>query len=69
MARAGFDPRQAVPLWQNMMGEEDNEPAELMSTHPSSEKRIDSLISQWGETLPMYNEALTEGQVPNCIQP
>jgi hypothetical protein len=40
-----------------------------MSTHPSNEKRIDSLISQWGETLPMYNEALTEGNVPNCIPP
>ena len=52
MALAGFDPRQAVPLWQNMMDEAGNEPAEFMSTHPSSEKRIDSLISQWGETLP-----------------
>lgn len=69
MARAGFDPRQAVPLWQNMMDEAGDEPAEFMSTHPSSEKRIDSLISQWGETLPMYNEALSEGHNPNCQQP
>ena len=69
MALAGFDPRQAVPLWQNMMGEAGSEPAELMSTHPSSEKRIDSLISQWGETLPLYNEALSEGRDPNCKKP
>ena len=69
MARAGFDPRQAVPLWQNMMDEAGSEPAEFMSTHPSSEKRIDSLISQWGETLPLYNDALSAGRDPNCKQP
>jgi len=69
MAQAGFDPRQAVPLWQNMMNEAGKEPAEFMSTHPSSEKRIDSLISQWGTTLPMYNEALEHGRDPNCIAP
>ena len=69
MARAGFDPRQAVPLWQNMMNEAGKEPAEFMSTHPSSEKRIDALISQWGDTLPLYNEALSAGRDPNCIKP
>jgi predicted Zn-dependent protease len=70
MARAGFDPRQAVPLWQNMEEEAGgNKPAEFMSTHPSSEKRIDSLISQWGEALPLYNDALEEGRNPNCIEP
>jgi predicted Zn-dependent protease len=69
MAKAGFDPRQAVPLWQNMMNEAGKEPAEFMSTHPSSEKRIDSLVSQWSATLPLYNEALTQGRDPNCIEP
>ena len=44
---SGFDPRQSVPLWQNMLGESDNAPSEFLSTHPSGEKRIDSLISQW----------------------
>jgi predicted Zn-dependent protease len=70
MARAGFDPRQAVPLWQNM--EEaagGNAPAEFMSTHPSSDKRIEDLISEWSETLPLYNEALEQGRQPDCIQP
>jgi predicted Zn-dependent protease len=69
MARAGFDPRQSVPLWQNMLGESDNAPSEFLSTHPSGEKRIDSLISQWGETLPLYNEALQAGRNPDCRQP
>jgi predicted Zn-dependent protease len=69
MARAGFDPRQAVPLWQNMMDEAGSEPAEFMSTHPSSEKRIDNLISEWGNALPLYNEALEAGRDPNCTEP
>jgi len=47
MARAGFDPRAAVPLWQNMNSQAGEAPAEFVSTHPSSEKRIDSLVSQW----------------------
>ncbi len=70
MARAGFDPRQAVPLWQNM--EETaggNAPAEFMSTHPSSDKRIEDLISEWSKVLPLYNEALEQGRQPDCIQP
>ncbi|MDX1499225.1 MAG: M48 family metallopeptidase [Woeseiaceae bacterium] len=69
MARAGFDPRQAVPLWQNMLKEGDKAPSEFLSTHPSGEKRIDSLISQWSKTLPIYNEALQAGRQPNCIAP
>lgn len=69
MAAAGFDPRQAVPLWQNMMDEAGDAPAEFMSTHPSNEKRIDALVSQWSEALPLYNEALNAGRDPNCIAP
>ena len=69
MARAGFDPRQAVPLWQNMMKESGGAPSEFLSTHPSGEKRIDELISQWGHTLPLYNEALESGKTPDCQPP
>ena len=69
MARAGFDPRQAVPLWQNMLEEGGSAPSEFLSTHPSGEKRIDSLISQWSTTLPLYNDALEAGRQPNCIPP
>ena len=58
MAKAGFDPRQAVPLWQNMTQQAGREePAEFTSTHPSSERRIEDLIGQWQTTLPMYNAA------------
>lgn len=69
MAKAGFDPRAAVPLWQNMTNEAEEAPAEFISTHPSSEKRIDALVSQWIDALPLYNQARQEGRVPNCIPP
>jgi len=69
MAKAGFDPRAAVPLWQNMSDEAGEARAEFISTHPSSDKRIDSLVSQWIEALPLYNQAIQEGRIPNCIPP
>ncbi len=70
MARAGFDPREAVPLWKNMSAQHGgNEPAEFMSTHPSSERRIEQLISEWPKVLPLYNEAVEEGRRANCTPP
>ena len=67
MARAGFDPRESVALWQNMeKATGGNSPAEFMSTHPSSETRIDSLVSQFGKTLVLYNEAKANGRNPSC---
>jgi predicted Zn-dependent protease len=70
MARAGFDPRQSVPLWQNMSEEGGgNEPAEFLSTHPSSSKRIDSLVSEFGTSLALYNEAQAAGRKPDCGPP
>ncbi|NIL95158.1 MAG: M48 family metalloprotease [Woeseiaceae bacterium] len=70
MAKAGFDPRAAVPLWQNMQEEAGGSaPAEFASTHPSSENRIESLISQWIEVLPLYNQAHEEGRIPDCPTP
>jgi predicted Zn-dependent protease len=70
MARAGFDPRQSVPLWQNMAQKAGgDEPAEFLSTHPSSDKRIDNLVSQFGTTLVLYNEAQTNGRKPDCGTP
>ena len=69
MARAGFDPRESVPLWQNMSeDEEGSAAAAFMSTHPSSEKRIEALISEWPKTLPLYNEAQAAGRNPNCTK-
>ena len=66
MARAGFDPRESVPLWQRMDASSDKKPAEFMSTHPSSETHIENLIIEWQKTLPLYNAAQLEGRDPDC---
>ena len=67
MARAGFDPRESVSLWVNMGGDDKGgKAAEFMSTHPSSESRIEALISEWPTVLPLYNEAQAAGRNPNC---
>jgi predicted Zn-dependent protease len=67
MAKAGFDPRESVPLWKNMAEFSGKRRSEFSSTHPSSDKRIDSLVSQWVQVLPLYNQAHQEGRVPNCV--
>lgn len=69
MAKAGFDPRESVPLWQNMNEIAGEAESEFTSTHPSSDKRIDSLVSEWIKVLPLYNEAHEEGRIPNCQVP
>ncbi len=67
MAKAGFDPRAAVDLWQNMAARSGKKaPPEHLSTHPASETRIENLISQWQKTLPIYNQALADGKNPTC---
>lgn len=66
MAKAGFDPRAAVKLWQNMAALQEKKPPEFMSTHPSSDSRIEKLVAEWQKTLPMYNQALEEGRKPEC---
>lgn len=66
MSKAGFDPRESVPLWKRMDASSDKAPAEFLSTHPASETRIENLVGQWQKTLPLYNAAIAEGRVPTC---
>lgn len=66
MARAGFDPRESVELWKNMNAAGTTKIPEFMSTHPSGDTRIDSLITEYKTALPLYNEALAAGRQPDC---
>ncbi|MGL5040079.1 MAG: M48 family metallopeptidase, partial [Aeromonas sp.] len=53
MARAGFNPAQAIPLWQNMSAAASgNTPPQLLSTHPSNSSRIAELQAQQAQVLP-----------------
>lgn len=67
MARAGFDPAQAIPLWQNMSAAAGgNTPPQLLSTHPSNENRIAELQAQQAQVQPLYQQARANGLVPRC---
>ncbi len=55
-ARAGYDPRAAVTLWQKMGAVGGNGPPQFLSTHPSSETRQSRLGSLEAEMMPLYRE-------------
>jgi predicted Zn-dependent protease len=57
-ARAGYDPRAAVALWQKMsrLSGASGTPA-LLSTHPSNEERIKDLGVFSQKVLPLYEQA------------
>jgi predicted Zn-dependent protease len=56
-ARAGFDPRAGVVLWQKMAAASKGQPPQWLSTHPSNDKRIDEIRRHLGQTLPLYARA------------
>jgi len=66
MAKAGFDPRESVTLWQNMAEKNESRVPEFMSTHPSGDTRIESLVSEFPTALAYYNEARVKGHEPDC---
>lgn len=66
MAKAGFDPRQSVKLWQNMAAVGGASPPEFMSTHPSNRHRIEGLQARIPDVMPLYQQAQANGRTPNC---
>lgn len=66
MARAGFDPRQAVNLWQNMIAASRNRPPEWLSTHPNPETRLQELDQRAASLVPVYEQARAGGRAPKC---
>jgi predicted Zn-dependent protease len=54
MARAGYDPREAIPFWQRMNKSGGSRPPELLSTHPAPETRIKQIEALLPEALKYY---------------
>lgn len=54
MARAGYDPREAVVVWEKMSSAEGRGVPEVLSTHPSNESRISNLTSISAKVYPLY---------------
>jgi predicted Zn-dependent protease len=66
MAKAGFDPRQAVNLWQNMIAAGGNRPPEWLSTHPDPQSRLGELSSRAAGLMPVFQQARASGRIPHC---
>lgn len=53
-ARAGYDPRAAVTLWQKMARVSGGGTPQFLSTHPSPENRIRDLQGYAARVMPLY---------------
>lgn len=56
-ARAGYDPRAGITLWEKMSAKAKGAPPQWMSTHPSGTTRIDTIKKHLGEVMPLYEAA------------
>lgn len=56
-ARAGYDPRAGITLWQKMSAAAKRAPPQWLSTHPASAKRVADMKSQMDRVLPLYARA------------
>ncbi len=56
-ARAGYDPRAAISLWQKMNTLGDGRPPEFLSTHPAPESRQQDLARISERVMPLYEQS------------
>jgi predicted Zn-dependent protease len=60
-ARAGYDPRAAITLWEKMQKLGGGQPPKFLSTHPSHEDRIEDLRAYSQRVLPLYQARKSGG--------
>ena len=56
-ARAGYDPRAGVTLWQKMAKASGGAPPQWLSTHPAGATRIADIQAQLPKVMPLYQRA------------
>jgi predicted Zn-dependent protease len=57
-ARAGFDPRAGVSLWQKMGAASRGAPPQWLSTHPAGGNRIQEIERHLPQVMPLYQQAV-----------
>ena len=61
-ARAGYDPRAGVSLWQKMSAASKGAPPQWLSTHPSGNSRIQEIQASLPKVMPLYDRAAKPSQ-------
>jgi predicted Zn-dependent protease len=56
-ARAGYDPRAGVTLWQKMGAASKGAPPQWLSTHPSGNSRIADIEANLPKVMPLFERA------------
>ena len=56
-ARAGYDPRAGITLWQKMATASKGAPPQWLSTHPSGTTRIADIEANLPRVMPLYEKA------------
>lgn len=70
MAQAGFNPAEAITLWEKMAKlSKGSQPPEWLSTHPSHETRIERLRANLPVAVELFREARAAGRKPKCVPP
>ena len=80
MAKAGYDPKEAVPFWERMSGcprkmigkfcfRSQNAVPEFLSTHPSDVTRINQIESWVPQAMRFYHPEITEPTTNNPSEP
>jgi predicted Zn-dependent protease len=57
-ARAGYNPRAGITLWQKMGAASQGAPPQWLSTHPSGSSRIAEMEANLGRVVPLYERAV-----------
>ena len=61
-ARAGYDPRAGITLWQKMINaSQGGRPPEFLSTHPAEASRVAEIQSLMPAVMPLYTAARRRG--------
>jgi len=56
-ARAGYDPKAGITLWEKMSAANKGAPPQFLSTHPSSPNRIQDIRTALARVEPLYERA------------
>jgi len=63
MAMAGYNPERAISFWQEMAAKGGPKPPELISTHPSDDRRIAQIKAFLPEAMTYYQKSSQSGNI------